>query len=45
MAKAVGKLDAIFGSSKGLKLAEIREERHQDVTEKLALTDGMAVSD
>lgn len=32
LAEAVGKLDAVFGSNKDLKLAENGEERHQDVT-------------
>jgi integrase len=44
LAEAVGKLDSIFGSNESLKLAENGEERHRSVTEKLALTSGMAVS-
>jgi integrase len=39
--EAVGKLDAVFGSLN----AENGGERYQDVTKKLALTDGTAVSE
>jgi integrase len=41
LAEAVGTLDKIFGSLK----AENREERYQDVTANLALTDGADVKD
>jgi integrase len=40
LAEAVGKLDAVFGVKRG----ENREERDQDVTANLALTDGTGTS-
>jgi hypothetical protein len=40
LAEAVGKLDAVFGSAMGPKLAENGGERYQDVTAQLTLTDG-----
>jgi hypothetical protein len=43
-AEAVGKLDKVFGSDAGPKLAESGGERYQDVTAKLALTEGTGAS-
>jgi len=45
LAEAVGKLDAVFGPALGPKVAENGEERYQDVTAQLALTDGTDASD
>jgi integrase len=45
LAEAVGKLDAVFGSAMGPKLAENGGERYQDVTAQLTLTDGDSASD
>jgi len=41
---AVGKLDAVFGSAMGAKVAENVEERYQDITAQKALTDGTDAS-
>jgi len=40
LAEAVGKLDAVFGDAAGAISAKNGEERYQDVTGQLALTDG-----
>jgi integrase len=45
LAEAMGKLDRVFGSNDGLKLAENGEERYRSVTGDLALTDGTGASD
>ena len=45
LAEAVGKLDKVFGSNDGSKLAENGGERYQDVTGVLALTDGTGAND
>lgn len=40
LSDAVGKLDAVFGQASGAISAKNGEERHRDVTAKLALVDG-----
>ena len=40
LAEAVGKLDSVFGEAVGLNRGKNGEERYQDVTGVLALTDG-----